>query len=339
MTSPSATPTSALARMVRPRKPIRAASHGVMEDLADGMFRGPAKTGHGIDLVIRNAVAERVTQARALDGLPQAAVPHIMDHDDGQTSLLVFDGALVDALIEQQTLGRVSSAPRVDRPVTSIDAALSTGFAASVVAQLATLCETRGDATALAGYSCGRPQIDRATLSLALGAKSYDVLRITLDIGPGLKVGQAQLIVPAANDAVAKPIRAAQINPRMVAILSDALVHLQVQLPPVSISVKTLVGLETGSAIRLPKDALGAARLKDQSGRVLVGGRLGQFNGCRAIRVVHAPQNDPRLATTGPEALPTALTTQDIGSLAAAPQALLAPGDTEARALSVASGA
>lgn len=280
-------PNTALALMVRPSKPKRGASHVLLEDIADTLFRGPAKTGHGIDLLVRDAQAECLSQASAIGRIPAIAVPHILEGPDGVTGLLVFDGVLVDALIEQQTLGRISSAPRVERPVTAIDAALSTRFAASVVTKLAGLCADRRDAKALAGFACGTPQIDRATLSLAMSAKAYDVLRMTVDLGPGLKTGQALLMFPAIVAEVKSKPR--QVNPVMVAILQDSPLRLSASLPSVRLPVRTLLGLEPGAVIPLPDGILSRTQLRDSRKKLLGKGRLGQLNGHRAIRLEGLP--------------------------------------------------
>ncbi|SHE36518.1 Flagellar motor switch protein FliM [Litoreibacter ascidiaceicola] len=280
-------PNTALALMVRPSKPKRGASHVLLEDIADTLFRGPAKTGHGIDLLIRNAQAQSLPQASALARLPDIAVPHILEGPDGVTGLLVFDGVLVDALIEQQTLGRISSAPRVDRPVTAIDAALSTGFANSVVGKLAELVEARRDASALAGFACRATQTDRAALSLMMSAKAYDVLQMDVDLGPGLKTGQALLMFPAITvDAKPKPKK---VNPDMVAVLQDSPLHLSAFLPAVPLQVRALLDLEEGTVIPLPDGILARTQLRDRRKTLLGKGRLGQLNGRRAIRLDGSP--------------------------------------------------
>ncbi|RLJ60067.1 type III flagellar switch regulator (C-ring) FliN [Litoreibacter meonggei] len=296
-------PNTALALMVRPSKPKRGASHVLLEDIADTLLRGPAKTGHGIDLLVRDAQAQCLPQAKALAGVPDIAVPHVLEGPDGATGLLVFDGVLVDALIEQQTLGRISAAPRVDRPVTAIDAALSSGFAATVVAKLAELCGVRHDAAALAGFACGAPQTDRAGLSLAMSAKAYDVLRMSIDLGPGLKTGQAMLMFPAIVVEV-KP-RSKQVNPAMVAILQDSALKLEAYLPSVRLPVKTLLGLESGAVIPLPDGILARTQVRDRRKTLLGKGRLGQANGRRAIRLDGVPpeQTTSSIAQVAPPTL------------------------------------
>ena len=273
--------------MVRPSKPKRGASHVLLEDIADALFRGPAKAGHGIDLLVRDAQAQSFPQTKALARLPDIAVPHVLEGPDGATGLLVFDGVMVDALIEQQTLGRISAAPRVDRPVTAIDAALSSGFAASVVAKLAEICADRRDASALAGFVCGASQTDRAALSLAMSDKAYDVLRMSVDLGPGLKTGQVLLLFPAlAVEVKPKP---KQVNPAMVAILQDTALKLEAFLPSVQLPVRTLLGLEPGALIPLPDGILSRTQLRDRRKTLLGKGRLGQSNGHRAIRLEGVP--------------------------------------------------
>ncbi|WP_298256719.1 FliM/FliN family flagellar motor switch protein [uncultured Litoreibacter sp.] len=274
---------TALAQMVRPSKPKRGASHIMLEDIADSLFRGPAKIGHSIDLLIRDAQAQRMVQAKAIDCIDEIAVPHVLEGPDGVSGLIVFDGVLVDALIEQQTLGRISAAPRVERPVTEIDAALCTGFAASVVAKLAELSVDRRDASALAGFSYVAPQIDRASLSLTMSEKAYDVLRLSLDLGPGLKVGQAILMFPAAVEQVKAAPK--KINPDMVEAIQDCELGLLAYLPSVRLPVQTLLSMEPDMLIALPEGILEGAQLRDGRNSMLAKGRIGQIGGCRALRL------------------------------------------------------
>lgn len=276
-------PNTAFALMVRPSKPKRGASHVLLEDIADSLFRGPAKTDHGIDLMIRSAQAECLPQAKALARIPEIAVPHVLEGPNGATGLIVFDGVFVDALIEQQTLGRISAAPRVERPVTAIDAALSTSFATSVVAKLAELSVDRRDASALSGFVCIAPQTDRAALSLAMSEKAYDVLCLSVDLGPGLKVGQAILMFPAVVAQV-KPTPK-KLNPDMVAAIKDCELQLVTHLPAVRLPVRTLLGLEVGTVIPLPDGILARAQLRDGRNVLLGKGRVGQIGGNRALRL------------------------------------------------------
>lgn len=302
---------TAYARMLRKQKPKRGAAHVLMEELADRLFRGPAKTDHDIDLVVLSAAAQQLSQNKVLEQLPQAAVPHIISKlgaDDPATGLLVFDGVLADALIEKQTLGRVSSASRVERAVTAIDAALSSAFATSIITKLAELTEDKSFATALQGYNCGRPQIDRAALSLALSGEAYDVMRVELDLGPGLKRGQAQLIVPASViSETAKPKLPAK-NPEMVETLQEATMALLVQLPTVKLSLKTLLSLKPDSVITLAPEALAKARVLDVRHCKLATAKLGQFQGKRAVRLEPDPSMFRPKGTPSQEAPTPALT-------------------------------
>ncbi|MEP3345298.1 MAG: FliM/FliN family flagellar motor C-terminal domain-containing protein [Litoreibacter sp.] len=283
-------PNTALALMVRPSKPKRGASHILLEEIADSLFRGPAKVDHGIDLLIRETHACRLSQGKALAQIPDIAVPHMLEGREGAKALIVFDGALVDALIEQQTLGRISAAPRVERPVTAIDAALSMGFAVSLTSKLAEVSVDRRDAKALTGYSCGSSQTDRAALSLSLSEPAYDVLKVTLDLGPGLKTAQAILLFPAAKE-VEKP-KPKKINPAMVAALKDCDLQVTAHLPSIRLPATTLLGLEEGSVIPLPQDILFRTHLCDRDGVLIGKGRLGQLNGCRAFRL-DGPEQSP----------------------------------------------
>lgn len=62
---------------------------------------------------------------KALDEMPDIALPFLLTTASKGAALFVLDGVLIDGLIEQQLLGEVMPTERLDRLVTSIDAGLS----------------------------------------------------------------------------------------------------------------------------------------------------------------------------------------------------------------------
>lgn len=274
--------------MVRRKVLAGGKCHKALAECADVMFRNPAKTVHGIDVVVGEIAVDRLAPAQGLESLPEDCVLHVLEGPDGCRGLSVMQAVLVDGVIEQQTLGRVSSAPRIPRAITRIDTALSEPFIASALAHLDELASTRPDGAGLCGFRIKGAEMDLAALSLILDDAAYDRLRVTLDFGPGLKSGQIHLWFPARDDQGEQPTQARRTGPpppHLTTVLGKAPVRLSVSLGTIPVTLKQIINLSEDTILPLPADSFSAAELCDRNGMPIARGRLGQLAGHRAIRV------------------------------------------------------
>lgn len=258
-------------------------------ELAPDIFRRAAKSAHDLNLVVSESEVNIRTAAEALSELPEKRMTAIWDHDSEELALLVFDATLLDALIEQQTLGEVLTTSRVERPVTDIDRAMSEPFQRAVLEQMKALTKDRSDGKILGKFKPLRMETDPVRLSLDLISQAYEVLCVSLDLGPGRKTGAVQFLVPlkdALGDAQTKP---AQADPAMMALLHDVEVPLEVSLPSLKISVKKLMGLQPDSTVPIDPEILRISEVCDVRGTLLTKAHLGQLNGVRAVRMDLAP--------------------------------------------------
>jgi len=267
--------------MLRKREPA-AVYCDVLAQLAKDWFVRSAKAAHDLNLEVVQISARVRPCADALDALPQKRSTCLLEGPTG-TGMIVFDAELLDALIEQQTLGEVLRTPRADRPVTSIDLSMSEPFRDTLLEQLRSLVEDTRCAE-LGAFTVLRFEADRVRLGIELEAAHYEVLNISLDVGPGQKMGLVQFWVPVSARRRSEPCSDTE-RQDLLKRFGDVDVPLKTVLPGLKVSVNVLRNLGEGSILPLDSTLISKAVLQDSSGRKVGQGQLGQINGKRAFRV------------------------------------------------------
>ncbi len=245
---------------------------------ADQVLRDVCKEQFGLDVELADPQGRQAFGPDALKALDKVTLPFLLENKKGKAGLFVIDGALIDGLIEQQMLGRIMPTPRLDRPVTAIDAGLSEGF---VRATLSGLAKAPAEITGLTNQG---PQKDLPTLRLALGEGQFDILSAKLNMGPGIKTGYFELWYPQEPARVVKPPSSGP-NPAIMDALQDCPIELSTRMSGCQVSAKTLLNLKLGSVLHLPATALTQIEMHDCDGRLVAKGRLGQLSGVRAVRL------------------------------------------------------
>lgn len=231
-----------------------------------------------MDVTLNGFKGHQATAPAALDDMAKVSLPFLLESAAG-AALFVLDGALIDGLIEQQLLGDVLPTERLDRPVTKIDAGLSEGFVKNAVSAIS--AEASGQ---LSGLQLNRVEQDRAALRLALGEGQYDILEAHIDMGPGIKTGRFELWVPAIKVAKARGAKSG-INAGMLEVMQSCEIELDAWLDGCSATAQTLMGLEVGTVLSVPRSALAQVAIRDCNGNPFAQAKLGQLNGFRAVRL------------------------------------------------------
>ena len=187
------------------------------------------------------------------------------------------------AIIEMQTLGRVASASPESRGVTAADVALAHPFLSSVLREIGeALVDTR-----LAGWLRGPrlanrlPSAREAMMYLPDGP--YRIVRLTLDLGAGVRQGQFILMVrlpPAKADPEDVSARPTTVGPQAM----GAPTSLRAVLHRLSLPLDAAEALEVGQVLALPGVTVASVRIEG-GGQDLGPARLGQVAGIRAIRL------------------------------------------------------
>ncbi|HEY9038115.1 MAG TPA: FliM/FliN family flagellar motor C-terminal domain-containing protein [Roseovarius sp.] len=211
----------------------------------------------------------------------------LLDGPKGACGAVRMDDALLSALIEVQTTGRVTGRPSGGRAVTRTDAAIAAPLIDAALERAeAQLSEETPDHWAN-GFRFGVMMEDARGMSLALNAAAFHVFRMTVELGEGAFPGSIAFLLPVP---VAPPPRATapgeeKVQRTLEQSAMNAPVSLEAVLGRVSIPLTQLCGLTPGDVVPFKTDRPLQIRLETSQKHVVTLGRLGQMNGMRAVRL------------------------------------------------------
>lgn len=229
----------------------------------------------------------------------------MLDGPDGRSGGAVLEPSLVSALVQQQTTGRVSSAPALGRRMTATDAALCAPLLDAFFERANRILETAEDKAILPPYKFGARIADERLFELALDGPEYNVLRLTVDIAGG--VAQATMTfalpLPTAKPA-ARDLPEGASNARAPRSLEQVVMGAEAELTAVlcrlHLSLSDIGALRPGEKIVIPAEAFDAVELTAIDGNNVGKGAMGQVEGKRALMVtlgdgdrsLHGPSAD-----------------------------------------------
>lgn len=200
----------------------------------------------------------------------------------GARGLAVLSTELLAALIEVQTVGRVTNRAVTPRAPTAVDAALAGHV---IDAWLAELAEVRAGSAA-AAWRHTRRIADARAGKLALDDGVYEVETVHLSLGNGARTGTVRLVVPEGADALAERADAGGTGASVV--LS---VEAEVEAVLTRLTVPVSWFRDAGPETLIPIDPadLGRLTLETAEGQVIMRGRLGRMGDRKAVRLGGAP--------------------------------------------------
>ncbi len=218
----------------------------------------------------------------------------LLDGPDGLRGAAMIDPALVGGLIQQQTMVKVHPIQDgVNRPMTGTDAALVAPLINAVLERAADLPETDEERAVLAGFQFGAQAADVRLLMLALEARSFHIIRMTVDMAKGVRQGELVLCLPVRElsdmpeEAESDPTKPAR-PPRLLAETVMSLpAELRVSLTQITLPIRQASGLKVGQSLDLGHVSFDTAQVRTREGRVVATGVLGQTDGMRAVRLKH----------------------------------------------------
>ncbi|RMC36317.1 FliM/FliN family flagellar motor C-terminal domain-containing protein [Paracoccus alkanivorans] len=275
-----------------------------------------------------------------LNGLSLAELPELLPED---ALLIVLQGAgeamgvmalcreTVTALIEMQTFSRVTDRPAPRRKLTRADALMCAEFANTLMAELGTELEDRDGFAGIGDFRYATYLDEPRPLALILEDKPFRSL--SFGVGLGAKPARKATIFLAlpksavAEEAEAKTgiadgrAAARQIAPppsirhgpdtaTLASVVRDVPVEVVGILCRRRITLRELRALGDGQELALPRVTLSDATLELTSGQVLARGKLGEAEGCHAIRL-HDPKNLAEEETGAAQPAPMAMRDMD----------------------------
>lgn len=230
----------------------------------------------------------------------------LVDGPNRSRGAIVFDRALVGALLQQQTMGKVLPVLEGDdRRMTATDAAVCVPFIDALFSRVAPLPDEAGEKALVEGYRFGAQVSDPRLLIMALEAPTYEVIHLTVDVAGGTRQGTIVLCLPHKPvyvDNVVDDKEKADRDPpkkkevKLGEVVMGLTAELKIVLAQIRMPVGTLQSLKHDDVFELGISAFNETTLMTIDGRKVGKGTLGQLNGMRAVQVEHTVNatNAPR---------------------------------------------
>jgi flagellar motor switch protein FliM len=260
------------ARSMSPSKALRRALSRTADVLWD-----LALVTHGVEQA-------HLDQDGVVAALGGDALLILLDGPDGVPGVARIERPVMTGLIEVQTILQVTQMPVEERPLTQTDAAMMAPLLDSALERFERYLEDHPLQPQIAGFRFGAMVEDARTAGLLLDASGYRAFRVSLDLALGRRTGELALFLPDRAEVAEEAGAEGQEGPheqkmKLLPVHMDAVLHRLVL--PLSAAEK----LQPGDLIPLPPEALDGVELLAGDGSGVAGGRLGQINGMRAVRL------------------------------------------------------
>lgn len=309
----------------QPLSPARAAANAVGR-AAERLYRLPV-----LPIDIRPGAA---TLAELPELLPDQPLLVVLQGPGDQIGMMALSFDTVTALIEVQALGRVTARPPERRRLTRSDAAICVDFVNALMAELGTEMAAVEGFGPVSGYRYATHLDDPRPLVLMLEDRPYRSLSLDLRFG-GAETRDGTILIALPHRPEARVADAARALPAPTptaatgATLAHAMTAAPVEVVGVlcrrTVTLGELRALVPGKLLPLPRVTLAEARLETRDGQLLATGKLGESEGCHALRL-HDPSRPAAERPTVPVAAtpvlpPADLSDRDPFRAAADPQA------------------
>jgi flagellar motor switch protein FliM len=249
-----------------------------------------AQVEMGVALRLVSFAMERRTIGELIEMLPEPALICALDEGAGEaTGVAVIDAGLMAGMVEALTTGTISVTERsAARRATRTDAALLApvlehalaGFEAAAIE--ADLPEWARGFRFAATVDGGRG------LSLLLDDMPYRLLIAEVELAGGARSGRFLLALPdgrGAMQGLVKPAPDGRFSQDLAAQVGGAEVRLEAVLMRLSLTLGTVMALQVGQDLMLPRAEIGRIGMEGLDGRKVAVGRLGRQGSLRAVRL------------------------------------------------------
>lgn len=279
-----------------------AAAKAVLAEGGPGADRGwrlglarAARDRLSLSVEVTALTMQRQSLAELLELPPHHALIAVLQGPAEGMGLLILSPPVLAAMIEAQTLGKVSTSPLASRKPTRTDAAMVAPTLDAALEGLEQALVQEADLHWAGGFRYASFLDDPRPLGLLLEDIDYRVLTADLSLGLGARQGAVILALPAEGKgampaaAVSGPDAAAQSGLVFAQALAEQVEEtacvLDAVVSRVSLPLNRVLGLKVGEVIPLLRAAIDRIQVEGMDGRRLAEGRLGQNRGMRAIRL------------------------------------------------------
>ncbi len=260
-----------------------------------------ARDDFSMTFEVSQILAQRLSLTELLELPPERAMIALLEGPREGLGILLLSPEVLAALIEAQTLGKVSNQPVMPRKPTRTDAAMVADFFDHALIALQDQLLTDEDLVWTDGFRYSSFLDEPRPLALLLEDTTYKVLQAECLLG-GMRQGKVILALPADGHGRRPHRHAKQVaEPAIEMVFSAALgeqilesaCELQAVLSRVTVPLATIMGLTVGAVIPLPTAALDRITLEGIDSQVVGQGRLGQNRGQRAVRMAGEALAEP----------------------------------------------
>ena len=296
----------------QPLSPARAAANAVGR-AAERLYGMPV-----LPVDIRPGIA---TLAELPELLPEQSLLVVLQGPGDRIGVMALAFETVTALIEVQALGRVTARPAERRRLTRSDAAICVDFVNGLMTDLGTEMAAIDDFGSIQGYRYATHLDDPRPLILMLEDRPYRSLSFDLRFG-GAETRDGQILIALPHKAEPRPApppppsvtgapAPAAPSTTLAVTMAAAPVEVVGVLCRRTITLGELRGLVPGKLLPLPRVSLAEARLETRDGQLLATGKLGEAEGCHALRL-HDPARGAAKPQLDPVAQPAAMPPADL---------------------------
>lgn len=248
-----------------------------------------------LPLEVTALAIQRHSLTELLELPPQQALIAVLQGPAEGMGLLILSPPVLAAMIEAQTLGKVSTGALASRKPTRTDAAMVAPTLDAALLGLEQALAQEADLQWAGGFRYASFLDDPRPLGLLLEDIDYRVLTAELSLGLGARQGMILLALPAEGRGMlpatqaSGPDAAGQTGAAFAQALADQVdtvsCVLDAVVSRVSLPLARVMALKVGEVIPLPRAAIDRICFEGLDGRALAEGRLGQNRGMRAIRL------------------------------------------------------
>lgn len=329
----------------QPLSPARAAANAVGR-AAERLYRMPV-----LPLDFRPGAA---TLAELPELLPEGSLLIVLQGPGDLIGAISLSYETVTALIEVQALGRVTARHADRRRLTRSDAAICVDFINALMTNLSTEMAGVEGFGPIPVYRYATFLEEARPLLLMLEDRPYRSLSLSLRFGDGADTRDGAILIALPHKAEARGAEARGTETRapearsttpalpaagpsgttLAPAMADAPVEVVGVLCRRTVSLGELRALTPGKLLPLPRVNLSEARLETPDGQLLAIGKLGESEGCHALRLHDpaessarptAPALSPAAVASTPDLLATGLSGVDPFRAAPGPES---SGDT-----------
>lgn len=284
------------------RRKIRSAalSSGPMDNRVVRVWRQVAaralKASVGMNVQVAEAKARPVPADELADLLLPGEMSALMENEAGDIGLVLVSPGIIAALVEMQTIGRVSDRQVETRDPTPVDGALVGPSIDRILASAGAALAENGLRDPVTDFRFAMLTEADTPPTLAMADLLHSCMTLDVQIEGGRKQGMLRFVIPdtgASEDHKAASRADWQDKISSAVLASD--VTVEARLGRLRMPIQDVMRLQPGDRLALAADDLRRVRLVVGRGDLASRAKLGQSNGFRAVKIVgdDSTEGDP----------------------------------------------